>query len=308
MTGNPTTERSDCSGRGNAPRDPLCFKRAKPVSDSPAPLVGVPCDRKQIGDLTFQAVGDKYLRALTDIAQVQPVLLPQHGHEPISDLVRRLDGVLLPGSPSNVHPGLYGGRPPGRGMQLDQGRDALTLPLIRASLSRGIPVFAICRGLQELNVALGGSLHQDIEAVPTDDEAGPRLPHAEILDLPAAERYAARHRVRIASGGLLHRLLESDEISVNSVHSQAIDRLALGLAVEAQAEDGLVEAVRVENASAFALGVQWHPDWRTADTDHYAALFRAFGEASRHCRHLRTQRRRGVGADNGAAAFAGDLQ
>ncbi len=249
------------------------------------PLVGVPCDDKLIQDLPYQAVAEKYLTALMDQSGVQPLCLL--AGTDIPSVLPLLDGVLLPGSPSNIEPHHYDGPASPPGSHADPGRDGLVLPLIKEVLRHGMPLFAICRGFQELNVALGGTLHAHIENVPAPEGYAPRLPHAEELGKPAEERYAPRHEVALVPGGLLDRLVGPGPIHVNSLHGQAIDRLAATLIPEAWAADGLVEAART--ATGFALGVQWHPDWRTGDTPHYAALFQAFGNAARdHARSRRT--------------------
>jgi putative glutamine amidotransferase len=191
----------------------------------------------------------------------------------LAGLVERLDGLLVTGSPSNVEPALYGGPSSVPGTLHDPERDATTLPLIRAALAVGVPVLAICRGIQELNVALGGSLHQRVQELPG------KLDHRADHSRPVAEQYAKVHSVDLTPGGLLERITGKREIRVNSIHAQAIDRLADGLTVEAVAPDGLIEAVSVDNAPAFALAVQWHPEWRFWECPDSTALFQAFGQA-----------------------------
>ncbi|MBF0394998.1 MAG: gamma-glutamyl-gamma-aminobutyrate hydrolase family protein, partial [Alphaproteobacteria bacterium] len=149
-----------------------------------------------------------------------------------------------------------------------------TLPLARAALAAGVPLLAICRGIQELNVALGGSLHARVHAVPGFDDH--RSDPSRDLD----SQFGPAHRVFLTPGGLLAKLAEATSAEVNSLHGQGIDRLAPGLIVEARAPDGLVEAVRVEDASAFALAVQWHPEWNFRSNPLSAAIFRAFGAAA----------------------------
>ncbi len=261
---------TDGGGAPSSPRDPSARR----------PIVGVPCDHKIVGDLTYQCVGTKYIDALIRVSNVQPILIPTTPDRTGIALVDRLDGLLLPGSPSNVHPSHYDGPSPRPGTAEDPGRDATTLPLIRAAIDRGVPFLAICRGFQELNVALGGSLHAYIQEVPAPQGWSPRLEHGEDLQDPVEIRYGPKHTVHLTQGGMLHGLFGQDDLSVNSVHSQAIDRLASGLAIEGRASDGLIEAVRVDDAPAFALGVQWHPDYRTADTPNHRTLFEAFGAAA----------------------------
>ncbi len=239
------------------------------------PLVGIPACARMMGAHPFHVTGDKYIRAVSDGAGALPLLVPALGDGlDIMDLVARLDGILVTGSASNVEPHRYGGPPSAEGTLHDPARDATTLPLIRAALAAGVPLLGICRGFQELNVALGGTLHQRVHEVAGLSD------HREDTTAPLEVQYGPAHPVRLAPGGVLARLAGSGEVRVNSVHGQGIDRLAPGLAVEATAPDGLVEAVRVEAAPAFALAVQWHPEWRFWEDPVSTALFAAFGAAA----------------------------
>jgi putative glutamine amidotransferase len=247
------------------------------------PLVVVPACVKQIETSTFHAVQEKYLLALRDVARAAPLIVPAFGWDmlPLDTLLDTVDGVLLTGSPSNVEPRHYG-TTSREGVKHDPQRDATTLPLIRRAIERAVPLLAICRGIQELNVALGGSLHQHVEELPG------RLDHRSPRGRPLDERYAPRHDVKLTPGGYLARRLGCDSILVNSLHGQGIDRVAPGLAVEAVAEDGTIEAVSVTGAAAFALGLQWHPEYRAAENPISRSLFEAFGEA---CRERAARRR-----------------
>ncbi|MBI3707589.1 MAG: gamma-glutamyl-gamma-aminobutyrate hydrolase family protein [Proteobacteria bacterium] len=241
-----------------------------------APLIGIPACVEADGKLAYHWVAEQYIRAVTDGAGGVPVLLPAIGAPAdITNLVARLDGLLLSGSASNVEPQHYAGPPSRPGTRHDPARDATTLPLIRAALADGLPLIALCRGHQELNVALGGTLHQHVEELPgTRDHRAPR-------GLPTELRYAPAHDVNLVAGGLLARLAGAALAKVNSLHGQAIDRLAPGLIVEATSPDGVVEAVRVAEAKSFALGLQWHPEWSIGDNDFSRAIFAAFGDAAR---------------------------
>lgn len=250
-----------------------------------APLVGIPCDARRIGVHPFHAVGEKYIDAVAHGARAIPMLLPCFGEgedlEPLDglysadDLLDRVDGVFLPGSPSNVHPRHYGGHPPRPATLLDDRRDALTLPLIRRAVARGAPLLAVCRGVQELNAALGGTLFQHVEEVPG------RMDHREDKAAPRAEQYAPAHDVEVVEGGVLRRVVGLASYRVNSIHGQGIDRPAPALDVEAVAPDGQIEAVSVRGARHLQIGVQWHPEWRFRERAWDAALFAAFGEACR---------------------------
>ena len=224
----------------------------------------------------FHAVGDKYARAVLEASGGLPLLIPALAEElRLDELVERLDGLLFTGSPSNVEPRHYEGAPSQPGTLHDPARDATTLPLIRKAVQAGVPVLGICRGFQEVNVAFGGSLHQRVHEVPG------HLDHRDDESQPLDVQYGPAHDVVLAPGGLLRRLAETDRVRVNSLHSQGIERLGQGLAVEARAPDGLIEAFRVEDAVRFALAVQWHPEWKVMDDPFSRALFSAFGAASR---------------------------
>ncbi|HET8727085.1 MAG TPA: gamma-glutamyl-gamma-aminobutyrate hydrolase family protein, partial [Alphaproteobacteria bacterium] len=245
------------------------------------PLVGIPCCTKPIGPHPFHIVGDKYIRAVSEGAGALPFLIPALGDwYDLDDLIGRLDGLLVTGSPSNVEPRHYGGEAVDPAPAADPARDATTLPLIRKALAVGVPVLAICRGLQELNVALGGTLSQEVHRIPG------RLDHRADESRPVEEQYGPVHPVAVEAGGALHRLFGKAEIRVNSIHAQGIDRLADGVTVEATAPDGQIEAVRVDRTPEglcpdFALAVQWHPEWRFRENRESTVLFEAFGAAIR---------------------------
>ena len=238
------------------------------------PVIGVSADTFVIDGHPFHASGQKYLLPLIAMGAI-PRLIPSFGPgSDVGDLLQDLDGLLLTGAVSNVEPRHYGGGPESDCPPYDPARDSTTLPLIRATLERGLPLLAICRGHQELNVAMGGSLFARVH-----DQPG-RLDHRAPKDQPHEVQYAPRHPVTLAKGGILAGLAGDKEvITVNSLHWQAIDRLGAGLAVEALAPDGTIEAIRVEGAKSFAIGVQWHPEWRFAEDEFSAALFAAFSAA-----------------------------
>src|SRR5262245_40145027 len=258
--------------------------------DSSAPLIGIPVDVRRLDDQPFHVVGEKYITAISDAAAGLPLLIPALGHRyELRHLIERLDGLLFTGSPSNVAVHHYGGQPDRADSPQDPARDAITLPLIRTALEAGLPIFCICRGFQELNVALGGTLHTQVHAQP--DRFDHRAP-AGAYD----ERYVPRHPVKLAPDGTFARILGTPEIEVNSLHWQGIDRLADSLAVEGTAPDGTIEAVQVKNARNFALAVQWHPEYRVLENPSSVALFRAFGDAARTQSQRRQTRRSGQAA------------
>lgn len=245
------------------------------------PIVLVPACHRQLGSHAYHTAQDKYLHAVVAAAGCMPLVLPALGQDADLDAALRIaDGVLLTGSASNVDARLYGQAIAFPELPQDTARDATTLPLIRAALARQLPLFAICRGFQEVNVALGGSLHQAVHAVPG------MLDHRENIKDALERQYAPAHRVRLTPGALLSRILGGEsEMMVNSLHGQGLDRLADGLLVEALADDGLVEAYAVAAVPGFALGVQWHPEWQVEDNPQSLRLFEAFGQACRDYQH-----------------------
>ncbi len=234
------------------------------------PLAGVLSERSH-------SVGESYIAAVARVAGGMPMLIP--AMPDVIDaraLVGMLDGLLFTGSPSNVEPKHYDGEASVPGTLHDPLRDAVTLPLIRMAIGSGVPLLCLCRGHQELNVALGGTLHQRVHELPG------RLDHREPANSDWDTSFGPAHMVSLTPGGLLWRLAgEQAEIEVNSLHSQAIDRPAPGLSIEAIAPDGTIEAVRVSDAPAFAVGIQFHPEFRAAENAFGSALFRAFGDAAR---------------------------
>ena len=242
---------------------------------SARPLIGIPADRRMVGHHPFHMVGEKYARAVIDAAGAAPVLIPSLAEElRFEELLQRLDGLLFTGSPSNVEPHHYDGPPSAPGTLHDPARDATTLPLIRGAVESGVPVFGICRGFQEMNVAFGGTLHQKLHEVPG------LLDHRDDETQPLEVQYGPAHDVTLEPGGLLRSLAEGDRIRVNSLHSQGIERLGPPLAVEARAPDGVIEAFRVRAAASFAVAVQWHPEWKVMTNPFSRALFAAFGTAA----------------------------
>ncbi|MEA9586221.1 gamma-glutamyl-gamma-aminobutyrate hydrolase family protein [Xanthomonas sp. WHRI 10064A] len=245
------------------------------------PLVGLPTDRIAQGPHPFLAAGEKYIRAVVDAAGATPVLLPSLQPSLEAGVwLDRLDGVLLTGAVSNIEPHHYSDDSSWEGNPHDAARDATSLGLIPQALARGLPVLAICRGLQEVNVALGGRLHQRVHAVPGLAD------HREDRNAPLDVQYGPAHPLQLQPGGWLAGMSDSAEVWVNSLHGQGIATLADGLLVEATAPDGLIEAFRGPGPG-FLLAVQWHPEWRVTQHPFYRAIFQSFGEA---CRRYAAQR------------------
>jgi putative glutamine amidotransferase len=234
-------------------------------------VVGIPACAT-LTDRLMHATPARYAEALIAGSDAIPVMIPPMGERQLA-LLDRIDGLLVPGSPSNVHPSRYGTDESLTPDHHDPSRDATTLPLIRAAIARGLPVLAICRGIQELNVALGGTLLQNIH-----DRPG-RRDHRGNGEGSLERAYGPKHTVSLT--GAVARIVGAEQIMVNSLHGQAIDRPGEGLVVEALAEDGTIEAVSAPNAPGFVLGLQWHPEWRFSEHAASVAIFRAFGEACR---------------------------
>ena len=247
------------------------------------PIVFVPACTRDFGEHPYHAVQHKYVDAIVLGADCAPMILPSLGESlDLETMLALCDGIMLTGSASNVHPSYYSEELLDPSLPQDPARDQTTLPLIRAAVKLGIPIIAICRGFQEMNVALGGSLHQAVQTVPG------HFDHRENPELGLDEQYGDAHKVRIIEGGKLHGILGASEIPVNSLHGQGVNELASGLTVEAVAEDGLVEAFSVSTSPGFTLAVQWHPEWRIVQNPHSMKMFGAFGEA---CREYRSRKR-----------------
>lgn len=245
------------------------------------PVVLVPACNRQIGLHPFHVAGKKYVDFVR-LAGCLPLVVPNAAEAEVDALLQLADGVLLTGSPSNVHPRHFDEAVHNPALPLDPDRDDWTLPFIPRVLARGLPLFAICRGTQETNVALGGSLHQAVQEV--DGHIDHRAPSDEDAEL----QYGPAHEVEVVPGGVLAGIVERPSFEVNSVHGQAVNRLARGLRVEARAPDGLVEAFSLPEAAGFNLCVQWHPEWQASRNPVSVQLARAFGQA---CRDYRQQNR-----------------
>ncbi len=247
------------------------------------PVIGVIGNTHNVENrFSAQLVGEQNLRAIADVTGALPLMFA--GNPNITDiptLLDTVDGILLTGGRANVHPSHFNTEPHARHEPYDQNRDAVALPLISACVAAGIPVFGICRGFQEMNVAAGGSLHPEIRELPGRmNHRMPRLENGEIHpDLTVV--FADRHDVRLTPDGTFARLLGRETIRVNSLHGQGIDELGNRIVVEGVAEDGTIEAIRFKEAEGFALGVQWHAEYDPQVNPINRALFEAFGEAVR---------------------------
>ena len=245
----------------------------------PPSLVWLPADHRLLGtgvrSMPFPMLGDKYARAVKAHTLAQPVLFPLAGADQIYELLSLVNGVMLTGSPSNVHPTRFGADLADLSLMLDEVRDDLTLGLVQACLAQGVPLLGICRGFQEINVALGGTLHQKVHALPGHSD------HRQSPDGSYEQQYGPSHLVHFKKNCVFASWAGADHAMVNSVHGQGVDRLAQGLRALGHAPDGLVEAFEITGAKAFSYAVQWHPEWNVTENPLSVAIFKAFGEACR---------------------------
>lgn len=246
------------------------------------PVIGVICETAQHGLHRYHQTGEKYLHAIIRSADCVPLLIPAQSSDiQPEDIFSRLDGILLTGGYSNIERTRYGAASAPIDEHEDPARDALSFSLLPAALDIGMPLFAICRGFQELNVALGGTLHPRLQ------EVDGRFDHRENTEDPIDVQYGPSHSVTVAEGGVLHSIVDENEFMVNSVHGQGVDQLADGLLVEAEADDTTIEAISVAEAKGFCLAVQWHPEWQSWTNPQSHKLFQAFGAAARHFQSTR---------------------
>lgn len=245
----------------------------------PQPLVWLPADhrllRQDAAPMPFLVLGDKYARAVKVAAQAQPVVFPLADVSQIPHLLGLVSGVMLTGSPSNVHPSHFNEAVADPSLPLDPERDALTLALVTACVDHGVPLLGVCRGFQEINVAFGGTLQQAVHANPA------HMDHREPKGRTVEQDYAVSHEVSFESNSIFGQWAGGSTAMVNSLHGQGIGVLAPSLRAHARAPDGLVEAIEVIGAQTFAYAVQWHPEWRSSDNPFYSAIFKAFGDACR---------------------------
>jgi len=236
------------------------------------PMVLVTSCHHAFGEHPFHIVGRKYVDAVR-LAGALPLIAPPFAEDQLDSLLQLADGVLLTGSPSNVHPSHFGEAVHDLSLPLDPERDAWTLKLIPKALARGVPLLAICRGTQEANVALGGSLHQAVQDVPGLSD------HRADDNALIAEQYGMAHPVSVVPGGVLEGIVGRTHFEVNSLHGQGVRALARGLRVEAVAPDGVIEAFSVPGTPGFNLCLQWHPEWQAEANPVSMQIFRAFGVA-----------------------------
>lgn len=252
----------------------------------PRPVVGVSaCLREMRPLFNLHTANERYLHALHDISGATPIIVPAMGDKTDhATVLSRLDGLVLTGSPSNVEPHHYDTPRAAPDIKHDPFRDATTLPLIRMAVEQGVPVFAVCRGIQELNVAMGGSLHQFLHLEPGKRD------HRSDKAATMEKKVALAHWITLEPDGVLAKLVGADRVQVNSLHAQAVNRVAPGFAVEGLSDDGVVEAISAPNAPGYVLGVQWHPEALYLEDQLSHDLFALFGEAVQA--HARGEKRK----------------
>ncbi len=239
------------------------------------PVVGIIGNPHALNDrYDVHASGTMNTEAVADVAHCLPIIIAADPrYVSVDDLMQLCDGFLLTGGRPNVHPSEYGVEETPAHGAFDRGRDAIVLPLIRACVERGQPFLGICRGFQEVNVAMGGSLHPEIRDLPG------RMNHRMPPDGTLEEQFALRHPVRFAEGSVFHRLTGAQEVMTNTLHGQGIDRPGPRIVIDGTAPDGTPEAIHVRDAPGFTLSVQWHPEWRAGEDPVSRPLFEAFGRA-----------------------------
>lgn len=249
----------------------------------PYPQVGIAVDVKYFEDNPFHVAGEKYINAIAHGCNSYPMLLPAMGKGSqlrglsakfdIDKIVGNLDGLFLPGSVTNVNPTRYGKSLETPDLPVDHQRDETTLKMIRSAVEQGVPLLAVCRGFQELNVAFGGSIHQKVHELPG------YMDHREDTALDKSKQYEHAHEIHITKNSVLHKLWGKSVATVNSLHGQGLDRLGERLIIEARAPDSLVEAVSVNMSKGFAFGVQWHPEWDFWNDELSKTIFGAFAKS-----------------------------
>jgi len=252
------------------------------------PVVGVIGNAYRIENrFATQMVGERNLRALAEVTGALPLMFAASPDiTDVAALLDAVDGILLTGARANVHPKHFRAEADPRHEPYDLRRDELALTLSEVCVARGVPLFGICRGLQEMNVAFGGSLHPEIRDLPGRmNHRMPRLETGEIHPDPKVI-FADRHDVRLTPDGAFAKLLGCETIRVNSLHGQGILEPGKRVVVEGVAEDGTIEAIRIADAPGFALGVQWHAEYDPQRNPVNRKLFQAFGEALRAHRRV----------------------
>ena len=239
------------------------------------PVVGVVANSQLMNDqYQVQATGNRYVEAVAEVAGAVPLIIPALPHcSGVEELMAACDGFMFPGGRPNVHPEEYGPEATEAHGEFDRARDGVTLPLIRACVEAGQPVLGVCRGFQEFNVAMGGTLHPEIRDLPG------RMNHRMPPDGTIEEKFALRHTVKLEPGSRFIEIFGTDEVMVNSLHGQGIEEPGPRIVIDGHAPDGTPEALTIKDAPGFALAVQWHPEYNAAADPVSKPLFETFGRA-----------------------------
>lgn len=243
----------------------------------PRPVVGIIGNSYMINDqYPAHAAGAMCVNAISRVADALPLIIPADPkYFAIEELLETCDGFLFTGGRPNIHPEEYGHDPTEKHGQFDRCRDRIALPLISACVDRGQPIFGICRGFQEVNVAMGGTLHPEIREIEGRDNH--RMPPDGTLE----EKFALRHEVTVSADGPFAQIFAAEVVLTNTLHGQGILDPGARIVIDGHAPDGTPEAIYVADAPGFAMAVQWHPEWQ-AETDPVSRpLFEAFGDAVR---------------------------
>ena len=244
------------------------------MASTEKPLIAVPSDCPVFDGYVWHGAPEQYLKAASDVAMVTPIIVPSLGHESdLKSILAVVDGVLITGAKSNVEPHLYGKKATEEYEPFDRARDTASLYLIRAAIEMGLPLLTICRGIQELNVALGGTLSPALQKIPGRND------HRAVETEGNDRKFAIHQPVHIHDNTCLAAIIGKSDILVNSVHQQGIETLAPRLVMEATAPDGTIEGVSVKDAQTFAIGVQWHPEYWAETDEPSQKIFKAFGDA-----------------------------
>ncbi len=239
------------------------------------PIVGIISNSYLLNDqYPVHAGGVMNMDAIAQVAGCMPILVPADpAHVSVAELMARCDGFLLTGGRPNVHPEEYGEEPTQAHGEFDRARDAITLPLVRACVETGQPFLGICRGFQEVNVAMGGTLYPEIRDLPG------RMNHRMPPDGTLEEKFEIRHKVTVTQGGVFHQIFGAHEVDTNTLHGQGIKAAGARVVIDGTAEDGTPEAIYVKDAPGFTASVQWHPEWNAHGDPVSRPLFTAFGQA-----------------------------
>jgi len=253
---------------------------------NPRPLIGVSGELKDFNGFDIQSAGHKYVYSVVEAFGGMPVILPSFSQiagddlYSINELIERLDGIILTGGRANIEPHHYGGAPFRPETYRDPVRDSTTLPMVKAAIQQAVPLLGICRGIQEINVALGGTLYPYLWEV--EGKHDHRMPKTDIME----ERFALRHTVKLTPGGYFANIankagINGKSIMVNSLHGQAVDKLAKGLVIEALSDDGVIEGISMPSAKSFLVGVQWHAEFRLLGHTFNRELYAEFGASAK---------------------------